>query len=147
MAHGWAQRLAGLPCRLFLLYGLREVTHEVHQLYFPSFFLTLSITFVLSLTLMLVILSLYTGTMTEPTLSARLDCTLFTLIEVCCLQPSPLTLRYVVILLVFLCIRLCRRLLRNYPSIFTPLFSQFNLLNTPCLMLILFLIFSIYLCK
>ena len=62
------RRLAGLPCRLFLLYGLQVVTREVHrsslrQLICPSqdhfIFLALLIiymTCVLSLTQMLVIL-------------------------------------------------------------------------------------------
>ena len=64
-------RLAGLPCRLFLSYGLQSVTREVHrsslrrlicsaQDYF--IFLTvliISMSFVLSLTQMLVLLSLY----------------------------------------------------------------------------------------
>ena len=54
-----------------------------------------------------------------------------------------------------------RRLERNYPPIFTPLFSQFNLLNmlsnvavnslgemvSPCLTPLLILIFSLSLCK
>ena len=54
-----------------------------------------------------------------------------------------------------------RRLERNYPSIFTPLFSQFNLLNmlsnvavnslgemvSPCLTPLLILIFSLSLCR
>ena len=54
-----------------------------------------------------------------------------------------------------------RRLVRNSPSIFTPLFSQFNLLNmlssvavnslgemvSPCLTLLLILIFSLSLCR
>ena len=64
-------RLAGLPCRLFLSYGLQVVTREVHrsslrQLICPAqdhfIFLTvliISMTFVLSLTQMLVFLSLY----------------------------------------------------------------------------------------
>ena len=64
-------RLAGLPCRLFLSYGLQVVTREVHQsslrrLICPAqdhfIFLTvliISMTFVLSLTQMLVLLSLY----------------------------------------------------------------------------------------
>ena len=65
------QRLAGLPCRLFLSYGLQVVTREVHRsslkrLICPAhdhfIFLTvlfISMTFVLSLTQMLVFLSLY----------------------------------------------------------------------------------------
>ena len=64
-------RLAGLPCRLFLSYGLQVVTREVHwsslrRLICPAqdhfIFLTLliiSMTFFLSLTQMLVFLSLY----------------------------------------------------------------------------------------
>ena len=64
-------RLAGLPCRLFLSYGLQVVTREVHRsslrrLICPAqdhfIFLTvwiISVTFVLSLTQMLVFLSLY----------------------------------------------------------------------------------------
>ena len=64
-------RLAGLPCRFFLSYGLQVVTREVHQssltrLICPAqdhfIFLTvliISMTFVLSLTQMLVFLSLY----------------------------------------------------------------------------------------
>ena len=64
-------RLAGLPCRLFLSYGLQLVTREVHRsslrrLMCPAqdhfIFLTvliISMTFVLSLTQMLVFLSLY----------------------------------------------------------------------------------------
>ena len=64
-------RLAGLPCRLFLSYGLQVVTREVHrtslrQLICPAqdyfIFLTvliISMTFVLFLTQMLVFLSLY----------------------------------------------------------------------------------------
>ena len=64
-------RLAGLPCRLFLSYGLQVVTREVHRsslsrLICPAqdhfIFLTVLIicmTFVLSLTQMLVFLSLY----------------------------------------------------------------------------------------
>ena len=64
-------RLAGLPCRLFLSYGLQVVTSEVHRsslrrLICPAqdhfIFLTvliISMTFVLSLTQMLVFLSLY----------------------------------------------------------------------------------------
>ena len=64
-------RLAGLPCRLFLSYGLQLVTREVHRsslrrLICPAqdhfIFLTvliISMTFVLSLTQMLVFLSLY----------------------------------------------------------------------------------------
>ena len=64
-------RLAGLPCRLFLSYGLQVVTREVHRsslrrLICPAqdhfIFLTvviISMTFVLSLTQMLVFLSLY----------------------------------------------------------------------------------------
>ena len=62
-------RLAGLPCRLFLSYGLQLVTREVHRsslrrLICPAqdhfIFLTvliISMTFVLSLTQMLVFLS------------------------------------------------------------------------------------------
>ena len=64
-------RLAGLPCRLFLSYGLQVVTGEVHRsslrrLICPAqdhfIFLTvliISMTFVLSLTQMLIFLSLY----------------------------------------------------------------------------------------
>ena len=64
-------RLAGLTCRIFLSYGLKEMTREVHrsslrQLICPAqyhfIFLTvliISMTFVLSLTQMLVFLSLY----------------------------------------------------------------------------------------
>ena len=64
-------RLAGLPCRIFLSYGLQIVTREVHRsslrrLICPAqdhfIFLTvliISMTFVLSLTQMLVFLSLY----------------------------------------------------------------------------------------
>ena len=64
-------RLAGLPCRLFLSYGLQLVTRDVHwsslrRLICPAqdhfIFLTvliISMTFVLSLTQMLVFLSLY----------------------------------------------------------------------------------------
>ena len=61
-------RLAGLPCRLFLSYGLREVHRSsLRRLKCPAqdhfiFFLTvliISITFVLSLTQMLVFLFLY----------------------------------------------------------------------------------------
>ena len=64
-------RLAGLPCRLFLSYGLQVLTREVHRsslrrLICPAqdhfIFLTvwiISMTFVLSLTQMLVFLSLY----------------------------------------------------------------------------------------
>ena len=64
-------RLAGLPCRLFLLCGLQVVTREVHRsslrrLICPAhdhfIFITLliiSMTFVLSLTQMLVFQSLY----------------------------------------------------------------------------------------
>ena len=64
-------RLAGLPRRLFLSYGLHVVTREVHRsslrrLICPAqdhfIFLTvfiISMTFVLSLTQMLVLLSLY----------------------------------------------------------------------------------------
>ena len=64
-------RLAGLPCRIFLSYGLQAVTREVHRsslrrLICPAqdhfIFLTvwiISMTFVLSLTQMLVFLSLY----------------------------------------------------------------------------------------
>ena len=64
-------RLAGLPCRLFLSYGLQVVTREVHRSSFRRLicpvhdhfiFLTvliISITFVISLTQMLVFLSLY----------------------------------------------------------------------------------------
>ena len=64
-------RLAGLPCRLFLSYGIQVVTREVHRsslrrLICPAqdhfIFLTvwiISMTFVLSLTQMLVFLSLY----------------------------------------------------------------------------------------
>ena len=63
--------LAGLPCRLFLSYGLQVVTREVHRsslrrLICPAqddfIFLTvliLSMTFVLSLAQMLVFLSFY----------------------------------------------------------------------------------------
>ena len=64
-------RLSGLPCRLFLSYGLQVVTREVHRsslrrLICPAqdhfIFLTvliISMTFVISLTQMLVFLSLY----------------------------------------------------------------------------------------
>ena len=64
-------RLAGLPCRLFLSYGLQVVTREVHRsslrrLICPAqdhficlTVLIISMTFVLSLTQMLVFLSLY----------------------------------------------------------------------------------------
>ena len=64
-------RLPGLPCRFFLSYGLQVVTREVHRsslgrLICPAqdhfIFLTvliISMTFVLSLTQMLVFLSLY----------------------------------------------------------------------------------------
>ena len=64
-------RLGGLPCRLFLSHGLQVVTREVHRsslrrLICPAqdhfIFLTvliISMTFVLSLTQMLVFLSLY----------------------------------------------------------------------------------------
>ena len=63
--------LAGLPCRLFLSYGLQVVTPDVHRLSLrwlicPAqdhfIFLTvyiISMTFVLSLTQMLVLLSVY----------------------------------------------------------------------------------------
>ena len=56
-------RLAGLPCRLFLSYGLHVVTREVHRSSLRRLifiFLTLqftSMTFVLSLSQMLVFLS------------------------------------------------------------------------------------------
>ena len=71
-------RLAGLPCRLFLSYGLQLVAREVHRLSLRRFicpaqdhfiFLTvyiISMTFILSLTQMLVLLSLYTCDV-EPT--------------------------------------------------------------------------------
>ena len=63
-------RLAGLPCRLFLSYCLQVVTREVHQSslrrlicpahdHFIFSVLTISMSFVLSLTQMLVLLSLY----------------------------------------------------------------------------------------
>ena len=64
-------RLAGLPCRLFLSYGLQVVTREVHrsssrQLICPAqdhfivlTVLNISMTFVLSLTQTLVFLSVY----------------------------------------------------------------------------------------
>ena len=64
-------RLAGLPCRIFVSYGLHVVTREVHRsflrrLIYPAqdhfIFLTvliISMTFVLSLTQMLVFLFLY----------------------------------------------------------------------------------------
>ena len=64
-------RLAGLPCRLFLSYGLQVVTREVHRLPLRRLicsaqdhfiFLTvyiISMTLVLSLTQMLVLLSLH----------------------------------------------------------------------------------------
>ena len=64
-------RLAGLPCRLFLSYGIQVMTSKVHRsslrrLICPAqdhfIFLTvliISMTFVLSLTQMLVFLSLY----------------------------------------------------------------------------------------
>ena len=64
-------RLAGLPCRLFLSYGLQVVTREVHRSYLrrlicpaQSHFICLtvliiSMTCVLSLTQMLVFISLY----------------------------------------------------------------------------------------
>ena len=64
-------RLAGLPCRLFLSYGLQVVTREVHRsslrrLICPGqdhfillTFLVISMTFVLSFTQMFVFLSLY----------------------------------------------------------------------------------------
>ena len=64
-------RLAGLPCRLFLSYGLQVVTREVHQSslrrlmyraqhHFISLtLLIISVTFVLSLIQMLVFLSLH----------------------------------------------------------------------------------------
>ena len=64
-------RLAGLPCRLFLSYGLQVVAREVHRssvrrLICPAqdhfifrTVLIISMTFVLSLTQMLVFLSLY----------------------------------------------------------------------------------------
>ena len=64
-------RLGGLPCRIFLSYGLQVVTREVHRsslrrLIGPAqdnfIFLTvliISMTFVLSLTQMLVFLHLY----------------------------------------------------------------------------------------
>ena len=64
-------RLAGLPCRLFLSYGLQVVAREVHRLSLRRLicpaqdhfiFLTvyvIAVTFVLSLTQMLVLLSLY----------------------------------------------------------------------------------------
>ena len=64
-------RMAGLPCRLFLSYGLQVVTHEVHRsslrrLICPArdrfivlTVLIISMTFVLSLIQMLVFLYLY----------------------------------------------------------------------------------------
>ena len=64
-------RLAGLPCRLFLSYGLQLVTREVHRsslrrLICPAqdhfiflIVLIISMTFVLSLTQMLVFLSFH----------------------------------------------------------------------------------------
>ena len=64
-------RLAGLPCRLFLSYGLQVVTREGHRSslmrlvclaqdhYIFLTVLIISMTFVLSLTQMLVLLSLY----------------------------------------------------------------------------------------
>ena len=64
--------MAGLPCRLFLSYGLQVVTREVHRsslrrlicpahdhFIFSLTVLIMSMPFVLSLTLMLVFLSLY----------------------------------------------------------------------------------------
>ena len=71
LARSSLHRLAGLPCRLFLSYGLQVVTREVHRsslrrLICPAqdhlMFLTLliiSMTFVFSLTQMLVFLYLY----------------------------------------------------------------------------------------
>ena len=73
LSRSFLHRLAGLPCRLFLSYGLQVVTREVHrsslrQLICPAqdhfIFLSVdyiyeSMTFVLSLTQMLVFLSLY----------------------------------------------------------------------------------------
>ena len=65
------RRLADLPCRLFLSYGLQVVAREIHRLPLRRLicpaqdhfiFLTvyiISMTFVLSLTQMLVLLSLY----------------------------------------------------------------------------------------
>ena len=64
------RRLAGLPCRLFLSFGLQVVTREVRRSSLKrficpartiSFFpvLIISMTFVLSMTQMLVFLSLY----------------------------------------------------------------------------------------
>ena len=65
------RRMVGLPCPLFLSYGLQMVTREVHRsslrrLICPAqdhfiflTVLTISMTFVLSLTQMLVYLSLY----------------------------------------------------------------------------------------
>ena len=61
-------RLDGLPCRLFLSYGLQVVTREVHRSSLRRLiclaqdhfiFRTMLTTFVLSLTQMLVFLSLY----------------------------------------------------------------------------------------
>ena len=71
MSRSSLRRLAVLPCRLFLSYGLQVVTREVHRsslrrLICPAqdhfmFFtlLIISMTFVLSLTQMLVFLYLY----------------------------------------------------------------------------------------
>ena len=71
LSRSCVHRLAGLPCRVFLSYGLQVVTREVHQyslrqLMCPaqdnSTFLTLlfiSMAFFLSLTHMLVFLALY----------------------------------------------------------------------------------------
>ena len=64
-------RLGGLPCRLFLSYGLQVVTREIHRsslrrLMCPAqghlivlALLIISMTFILSLTQMFVLLSLY----------------------------------------------------------------------------------------
>ena len=76
-------RLAGLPCRLFLSYGLHMEPREVHRSSLWRFsqdyfiFLTLlilSMTFVLSLTQILVFLSLYVMLIILVCAAARLFC-------------------------------------------------------------------------
>ena len=87
-------RLAGLPCRLFLSYGLQVVTREVHRLSLrrlicpaQDHFIFLkvyiiSMTFVLSLTQMLALLSLFVHTAFSILLSI-LVCAAASLLRAC----------------------------------------------------------------
>ena len=129
-------RLACLPCRIFLSYGLQVMTREVHRLSLRRL-LSTTITFVFAMLILRPI----------RLLSSDSYC------SICCSSCGVSVHRNMS--------SAKRRLESNSPSIFTPLFSQFNLLNmlsnvsvnsfgemvSPCLTPLLILIFSLSLCR